>query len=312
MSVVVSPDLLERDEASADKLSAQSFWRLLLRRRLALLSLIVLSVIVGAAIFAPLLAPHAPDSLDLAHFLSGPSSAHLLGTDELGRDLVSRLIYGARPAVIQTLEVVGTTLGLGLPLGMLAGCAGGRLDRIVMRVVDVGMAIPGMVVILIVLSVFNDFDIAMIALGILLVAPLVRNIRGAVIAVRSELFVDAARVAGLGDLRIVFRHILPRVRGPVLVQATLLSAIALLFTSGLGYLGFGVQPPNPSWGTMVGEAQRYINRDSWMLIDSGGIVALTVLCLGFLGDAIRDVSVEAWSGPVTRRRGAHAVAPPTR
>jgi peptide/nickel transport system permease protein len=172
-----------------------------------------------------------------------------------------------------------------------------------MQVIDVGMAIPAMVVILIVLSVFsNDFDIAMVALGILLVPPFVRNIRGAVVAVRGELFIDAARVAGLSRLRIVFRHVLPRVSGPVLVQATLLAAISVLFTSGLGYLGFGVQPPNPSWGTMVGDAQQVINESSWPLVAAGGIVGITVLCLGLLGDAIRDVSVEVWTGPVARSR----------
>ena len=283
--------------------------RQLLRRPLAAVSLAILTAIVICAIFAPLLAPDPPNYGPLVHILAGPSWSHPLGTDELGRDLLSRLMYGARPALLQTLEVVGTTLLLGLPLGLVSGYVGGRLDRVVMRAVDVGMAIPSMVVILIVLSVFpTDFYIATIALGVLLVPPLVRNIRGAVIAVRGELFVDAARVAGLSRGRIVVRHILPRVQGPVLVQVTLLSAIALLFTSGLGYLGFGVQPPNPSWGTMVGEAQRYINQDIWMLVDSGGVLAVTVLCLGLLGDAIRDLSVEAWTGGVTRPAAAAAAA----
>ncbi|HTW12808.1 MAG TPA: dipeptide/oligopeptide/nickel ABC transporter permease/ATP-binding protein [Solirubrobacteraceae bacterium] len=274
--------------------------RALLARPLAAFSLTVLTLIALAAIFAPLLAPDPPNYGPLTDIMAGPSWAHPLGTDELGRDLLSRLMYGARPAILQTLEVVGTTILIGLPLGLFSGYVGGRTDRILMRVVDIGLAIPAMVVILIVLSVFpTDFYVATVTLGILLVAPFVRNIRGAVIAVRGDLFVDAARVAGLSTPRIISRHILPRVRGPVLVQATLLSAIALLFTSGLGYLGFGVQPPNPSWGTMVGEAQRYINQDTWMLVDSGGIVALTVLCFGLLGDAIRDVTVEAWTGSLS-------------
>jgi peptide/nickel transport system permease protein len=301
MSVVMSPDLVEAPRVPTADAGSERFLRTLLRRPSAAISLAVLAVIVLAAIFAPLVAPYAPNYADLAHPFAGPSFTHPLGTDELGRDLLSRLIYGARPAFIEMLEVMGTTLAIGLPIGLLAGFIGGRTDRVAMRMVDVGMAIPAMVVILIVLSVFTNFDIAMIALGVLLVPPLVRNVRGATVAVRGELFVDAARVAGLGQARIVFRHILPRVRGPVLVQATLLSAISLLFTSGLGYLGFGVTPPNPSWGTMVGEAQRYINVSSWPLVAAGVIVAITVLCLGLLGDAIRDVSVEAWSGPVTRQ-----------
>jgi peptide/nickel transport system permease protein len=285
--------------------------RSLLRRPTAVLSLAWLTLVVVAAIVAPLLAPYGPDYAPLVGFLHGPTGAHLLGTDELGRDILSRLIYGARPALAETLEVIGTTVTLGLPLGLLSGYSGGRLDRFVMRAADIGLAIPAMVVILIVLSVFpSEFYIAMIALGVLLVPPFVRNVRGAVIAVRGELFVDAARVAGLGRIRIVFRHILPRVRGPVLVQVTLLSAIALLFTSGLGYLGFGVAPPNPSWGTMVGEAQKYINQDSWLIVPSGGVVAITVLCLGLLGDAIRDVAVERWSGPPPRR-ARHGGVPET-
>ncbi len=278
-------------------------------RPLATISLAILLGIVVCAIFAPLLAPDPPNYGPLTDIMAGPSWAHPLGTDELGRDLLSRLMYGARPAILQTLAVVGTTVILGLPLGLFSGYRGGGFDRTLMRVVDVGLAIPAMVVILIVLSVFpTEFYLATIALGVLLVPPFVRNIRGAVIAIRGDLFVDAARVAGVGHLRVVFRHILPRVRGPVLVQITLLSAISLLFTSGLGYLGFGVQPPNASWGTMVGEAQRYINQDTWMLVVAGGIVAITVLCLGLLGDAIRDVSVEAWTGAASQARPTRQVS----
>ena len=308
MSTVVSPDVIERATPPSAPPVTPRFLRRLIRRPSAAISLGVLALIVLAAIFAPLVAPDSPNYADLAHPLAGPTLAHPLGTDQLGRDLLSRLIYGARPAIVETLEVVGTTLVLGLPIGLMSGFIGGWFDRMVMQVIDIGMAIPAMVVILIVLSVFsNDFDIAMIALGILLVPPFVRNIRGAVVAVRGELFVDAARVAGLSPPRIVFRHVLPRVSGPVLVQATLLSAISVLFTSGLGYLGFGVQPPNPSWGTMVGNAQQVINESSWPLVAAGGIVGITVLCLGLLGDAIRDVSVESWTGPVARSR-RHSVA----
>ena len=263
-------------------------------------------IILGCAA-APWLAPYHPEAANLGDALAGPSGAHWLGTDELGRDTLSRLLYGGRPALLDSLLVVGVTLVLGVPTGLLAGFLGGWADRLTMQVTDVGMALPAMVIVLVVLSVFQGkLTIALISLGILLVPPLVRIVRSAALAVRSELFVDAARVSGVPPARIVFRHVLPRLRGTILVQASLVAALALLFTTGLAYLGFGATPPSPSWGSMTAEASQTLQQSPWLLIASGGTIGLTVLCLGLLGDTIRDLTVASWTG---EQSAVHIPAP---
>jgi peptide/nickel transport system permease protein len=289
--------------------------RPLIHRPTAVAAFIVLLAIIISCAAAPWIAPYHPDVASLSGALSGPSARHWLGTDELGRDILSRLIYGGRPALLDALLVVAVTLGIGVPAGMLAGLAGGWIDRLTMQVADVGLALPTMVIVLVVLSVFQGkLQIAMIVLGVLLVPPLVRIMRAAALAVRAELYVDAAKVSGVPTLRIVFRHVLPRVRGTILVQASLVAALSLLFTTGLAFLGFGTSPPNPSWGSMTAEASQTLTQSPWLLIASGGVIGVTVLCLGLLGDGIRDVTVGSWTGSMdgptarSRRRPARASA----
>jgi peptide/nickel transport system permease protein len=283
----------------------------LLRRPVGAAALVILLLIILACAAAPWLAPYHPDAASLGDALAGPSARHWLGTDELGRDILSRLLYGGRPALLDSLLVVAVTLAIGVPAGLLAGFLGGWADRLTMQVADVGLALPAMVIVLVVLSVFGGkLTIALIALGVLLVPPLVRIVRSAALAVRSELFVDAARVSGVPPARIVFRHVLPRLRGTILVQASLVAALSLLFTTGLAYLGFGATPPSPSWGSMTAEASQTLAQSPWLLIASGGAIGLTVLCLGLLGDAIRDITVGSWSGGSdVRPRTAVRIAP---
>ena len=284
--------------------------RRLLRKPSAVVTMIVLGVIVAAVAAAPLIAPYGPDQANLLNPLAAPSWSHLLGTDELGRDTFSRLLYGGRPTLIYALEASVVTFVIGLPLGMLAGFKGGRTDRVLMGINDVGMSAPVIILVLLVLSVFeNDFWLAMITLGIAVSPPLIRNVRGATLTVRNELFIDAARVSGLSNVQIIRRHVLPRIQGAVLVQLTLNCALSVLFTVSLGFLGFGVQAPSASWGSMTAEAGTVLARSPWLLIASGGITGIFVLCLGLLGDAIRDAAVEVWSGmgtaaPAARRRRA--------
>ena len=271
--------------------------RALLRRPLGAAALIILLLIVVACAAAPWLAPYHPDAANLNDALAGPGAAHWLGTDELGRDILSRLLYGGRPALLDSLLVVAVTLVIGVPAGLLAGFLGGWADRLTMQLVDVGLALPAMVIVLVVLSVFQGkLTIALIALGILLVPPLVRVVRSAALAVRSELYVDAARVSGVPPARIATRHVLPRLRGTILVQASIVAALSLLFTTGLAYLGFGATPPDPSWGSMTAEASQTLAQSPWLLIASGGIIGLTVLCLGLLADTLRDLTVAKWTG----------------
>jgi peptide/nickel transport system permease protein len=266
--------------------------------------LVVIAGIVLAAVFAPWLAPYGPNDANLLHPLAGPSAQHLLGTDQLGRDILSRLLWGARPTLLYAIEPLLVTIVAGVPLGLIAGYFGGWTDRTVMWLVDLGLSVPALVVLLIVLSVFqNDFWVALLFFGLLTCPPLVRFIRASAIAVRKEPFIDAALVAGRSHGYIIRRHVLPRIRGAVLVQVTLLSAGGILLLAGLGYLGYGPQPPTPTWGNMVAEAQQVLEQSPWLLIASGGITGLTVLCLGLVGDAVRDVFVEAWAGaPAVREK----------
>ncbi|MGD0557658.1 MAG: dipeptide/oligopeptide/nickel ABC transporter permease/ATP-binding protein [Streptosporangiaceae bacterium] len=286
-----------------------SFWRRLRRKPLGVAGLVVVTVVVAAAVFAPWVAPYGPNQADLLRPLAGPSAQHWLGTDALGRDTLSRLIWGARPTLAYTLEAVAVTIAVGVPLGLISGYRGGWTDRVIMWLADLGLSVPTLVVLLIVLSVFaSEFWVALIFLGLFTAPPLIRFIRSATISVRGEPFIDAALVAGRSHWYIIRRHVVPRIRGTVLVQLTLLSAGGVVMLAGLGYLGYGPQPPNPTWGNMISDAQDVLDRSPWPLIAAGVVTALTVLSLGLLGDAVRDATVEAWTGevpaPPRRPRGA--------
>ncbi len=292
-----------------------SFWRRLRRKPLGVAGLAVLTVVVVAAVFAPWVAPYGPNQADLLRPLAGPSAQHWLGTDALGRDTLSRLIWGARPTLAYTLESVAVTIAVGVPLGLVSGYRGGWTDRVVMWLADLGLSVPTLVVLLIVLSVFtSEFWVALIFLGLFTAPPLIRFIRSATISVRGEPFIDAALVAGRSHWYIIRRHVLPRIRGTVLVQVTLLSAGGVVMLAGLGYLGYGPQPPNPTWGNMIADAQNVLDRSPWPLIAAGVVTGLTVLSLGLLGDAVRDATVEAWAGEVAAppRRRAGAARPSNR
>jgi peptide/nickel transport system permease protein len=281
-----------------------SFARRFLRRPPAVAALVVILSVVTAALFASIVAPYPPNSIDLAHVLEGPSRAHLLGTDSLGRDVLSRLIYGFRNAVSGVLAAELTFIVLGVSLGLLAGYLGGRVDRFLSSIVDIVLSIPAIIVMLVIIGVFpNNQILPMIVLGGLVAASMMRIVRAATLAVRSELFIDAAKVSGLSETRIITRHILPRVRGPVLVQATLFAGFAVLIQAGLGFLGFGPPAPDASLGSMVREASDNMSNDSWLLVPTGLAIAFTVVCLGLIGDAIRDINEERWAGKPVRRAG---------
>jgi peptide/nickel transport system permease protein len=282
----------------------------LLRRKAALAGLVFLIAEVAAALLAPVLPLQPALSGNIADARQGPSLAHWLGTDQLGRDTLSRLIWGARPTLLDTAEAVAVALILGIVAGVAAGFAGGRTDRTLIAVSDVIMAMPGMVMLLVVLSIFaTHMGYAMVALGILLTGPFMRVIRGATLAVRRELYIDAARMAGLPERLIMARHVIPRIRGTILVQGSLLAGMALLLTTGVAYLGFGTQPPNPSWGLMIGDGAQIMGSSPALIVSAGGATALTVIALGLLGDGLRDLDTERWGGtrprpPKRRRRAA--------
>ncbi len=263
--------------------------RAFLRKPLAMVALGVLVVIVLACTFANLIAPYDPIAQDLANANSLPSAAHPLGADTLGRDLLSRLLFGGRVSLSGSLIAVLVFVALGVPLGMLAGYVRGALDVILTKVVEVLFAVPVVIILLVVLSIFSsNLVIAMITLGVLGFGGLFRVVRATTIAASGELYVKAARASGLGHGAVLWRHILPNLWGPVIVQVSLFAASAVLVESGLAFLGFSVKAPDPSWGSMISDASQALTRYPWLLVPPGVTIALVVLCLGLVGDGVRD------------------------
>ncbi|MFC0534220.1 dipeptide/oligopeptide/nickel ABC transporter permease/ATP-binding protein [Phytohabitans kaempferiae] len=272
---------------------ARILWSGLLRRPVALASLVYLGLVAAASAAAPLLAPYDPAATDLVNVLTGPTADHLLGTDDLGRDVLTRLMYGGRISLIGVAEAVATLLILGVCVGVVAGYVGGWVDRLSSWAIDIMLALPGFVILLVVLAVFGTSDtIAMVALGVLGAPQVARVVRAATLSVRAELYVTAARVAGLPTWRIIHGQVLPRLTGPILVQAAIHAGGALLAQAGLSYLGLIAQPPTPTWGGMVAEGSAVIDRQPWLLVPPGVVIGLAILAFGLLGDAIRDITAE--------------------
>ncbi len=270
-------------------------WRRLLRRfvrhRLAAVGAVVVALLVVVAVLAPLLAPYDPAEPDYGAILQPPSAQHPLGTDELGRDILSRLIYGARVSLMAGLISVGLALAIGLPIGVVAGYFRGFWDEwFIMRLTDALMAFPSLVLALAIAAVLGpSFGNAMIAIGISLSPTFIRLVRGQVLAVRELEYVEAGRAVGAGHLWQIGRHILPNILSPVLVQATLSLAAAVISEASLSYLGLGTQPPDPSWGYDLRTAQGYLHVAPWMAYWPGLAIFVTVLAFNLLGDGLRDL-----------------------
>ncbi|MGW1675493.1 dipeptide/oligopeptide/nickel ABC transporter permease/ATP-binding protein [Streptomyces sp. NPDC002324] len=281
------------------------------RRPVAAASLVVVVGITVAVILAPLLAPHPPLAQDLLHTLSGPSANHPLGTDVLGRDVLSRLLYGGRPTLIGVAMAVLVYAFVGMSLGVLAGYLRGWTDRVIVAVLDVMLSVPAVIITLAVLAIFYQSNVAaMLTLGFFASAGLARIIRSSCLALREELFVDAARVSGLGPARIMARHILPRLTGQLLVPVFLFSGNALAIQTGLGFLGLATPAPAPSWGGMVGEAAQIMQQDPYLLFVSGGVIGLMSLSFGLVGDGLRDLEQDRRQATGGRaRRPVPAAAP---
>jgi peptide/nickel transport system permease protein len=276
-------------------------FRALLRNPLGAASAFVLAVIVVCCALAPVIAPYPRDASDFTHELSGPSGAHWLGTDELGRDILTRLLYGGQPTLLAAALATAVAVAIGTALGVAGGYLRGRTDRALTFWGDLLLTIPVLVVLIVVVSVFPaSLYPAMLPLGLLLSAAPMRVIRSVTLAVREDLYIEAARVSGLSHWQIMRRHVLPRISGPIVVQATLAASVAVMLASGLAFVGFGVQVPAPSWGTMVAEAASQYQQQPWFLVPTGGIIALTVLSLGLLGDALRDAATGRWTGQAAR------------
>jgi peptide/nickel transport system permease protein len=277
----------------------------------AIVSGLVLAVIVLAVLLAPWIAPYGSNDQDLSRLRELPSGDHLLGTDDLGRDVLSRLMYGGRPSLGGAFLATSIAVLIGVPLGMIAGYFRKLPDAFVSRFADVMQAMPLVVVLVAVLGVFgNQLMPAMIAMGIALSAGTIRLSRATTLAVRRELYVDAAKVSGISVRSILARHVLPNVRGPLLVQISVVLSASLLIQAGLGFLGLGTPPPNPSWGGLVANASTQIYTAPWLLVPSGVILVVTILCFNFIGDSLADDKpAMTRSGPIRRRSDRHGGGP---
>ena len=256
---------------------------------LAMFGLAIILLLVFCAIFAEVISPYDPTTQDLAHMFETPSSAHWLGTDEFGRDILSRLIYGARVSLQVGFVAVGIALVVGGFLGAVSGYYGGRLDNAIMRVMDVLLSIPQtLLAIAIVAALGPNLMNLMIAVGILAVPTYARIVRGSVLSIRNMEFIEAARAVGSPDLRIILKHIIPNSMAPIIVQSTLGVASAILNAAGLSFIGLGIQPPNPEWGAMLSGGRQYIRDFPHMTLYPGLAIMFTILALNFLGDGLRD------------------------
>jgi peptide/nickel transport system permease protein len=245
---------------------------------------------VFAAVFAPFVAPFDPKKVDVLNALIPPNGQHWLGTDDLGRDVLSRVIWGARISLWVGAISVSIGLFVGTTLGLLAGYLGGKWDLIVMRGIDALLAFPGLILAIGITSALGPkIENAMIAIGIVAIPAYARLTRGQVLAVRAREYIVAARTIGATPLRIVLRHIFPNVMNALIVQATLATAFAILAEAALSFLGLGAQPPEPSWGQDINYSQRYLaNQKWWMSVGPGLAIFSAVFAFNFLGDALRD------------------------
>lgn len=279
----------DRAEPAAPDSPVRRTLRLLVRRPSSVVAIGFVALLVVLSVLAPWVSPHDPFAQDLADAFAPYSPEHLLGTDDLGRDVASRLLYAIKLALIAPLVSVGVALALGVPTGLWAGLSRGYVDVVLSRISDALLSLPGLAFVLAIVAVVGPGLVnIMVALGIVFAPSLFRVVRGAAMAVAEEPFIDAARSIGSPTTRILRVHVLPNVAAPLLVQATILMGLALLSEAGLSFLGLGVQPPEASWGSMLRTAYENQFEAPLSVLPPGIAVVLTVLAFNTIGDSIRD------------------------
>lgn len=264
-------------------------WRRLRRNPLAMVGLVMLVLIIFCAVFADVIAPYSYREQNLDLVSAKPSRDHLLGTDDLGRDILSRIIYGTRISLLVGVVAVLIAAFLGGTMGAAAGYYGGKIDNIIMRIVDIMLAIPSILLAIAIVSAFGGGIInVMIAIGISSIPTYARIVRASVISIKEQEFIESAKAVGSRDIRIILKHIIPNSMAPLIVQGTLGVATAILSTAGLSFIGLGIQPPTPEWGAMLSSG-RYIIRTAWHVATFPGIaIMITIFSLNVLGDGLRD------------------------
>jgi len=266
------------------------------RNRAATIGMAILLAICLASAFAPWVAPYDPIQIKLSMKLRPPSFEHLMGTDHFGRDVFSRMLWGGRTSLSVGLLVVGFAFVLGVPLGLASGYFGGRVDNALMRLVDAFLTFPPLLLAVALVGLLGpDSKNVMLALGLVQAPILARMVRGSTLAVREDVYVTAARALGASPLRIVLSHLLRNMVSPIVVQLTVVFAAAVVSEASLSFLGFGTQPPAPSWGRDMSEARRFLGDAPWMFLAPTSIIAVCVLSINFMGDGLRDaLDPRAW------------------
>jgi peptide/nickel transport system permease protein len=291
LQAVPAPDVPGSDATGPENSAAP--WRLMLRRLprrpAAVIGGGVLVFFVALALAAPLVSPYDPVATDWAAVRKPPSAAHPFGTDELGRDVLARIIWGSRASLAAAAVAVAMAAAIGVPVGLVGGYAGGALDAIVMRLIDAMLAIP-FLILAIALAAFLGPSLinAMIAIGVAQIPIFARLTRGQVMAIKNEDYIEAANAVGNPRRRIIWRHIFPNALPPILVQASLAAAGAIIAEASLSFLGLGQQPPNPSWGSMLNTARSFMSQAPWMAFWPGLAIFSLVLSLNLFGDGLRD------------------------
>jgi dipeptide transport system permease protein len=273
----------------------REFWTAFSANRGAVIGLAVIVVLLLVALFAPWIAPHAPNETNSAVFLlppawqQGGSASYLLGTDAIGRDILSRLMHGARLSLSIGVAVVAISVAVGVVLGLVAGFFRGVLEIAIMRLMDIVLTMPSLLMAIVIVAILGPGLVnAMVAVAIVVLPHYVRITRAAVIAEVSRDYVTAARVSGAGTLRLMFREVLPNCAAPLIVQASLGISTAILDAAALGFIGLGAQPPSPDWGTMLADAREFVLRAWWVVTFPGLAILAAVLAFNLLGDGLRD------------------------
>ncbi|MGH7264843.1 MAG: ABC transporter permease [Candidatus Rokuibacteriota bacterium] len=264
-------------------------WQRFRRHRAALVGLGLLVALLALALAAPLLTPYDPERQNLSRVLRPASGEHPLGTDHLGRDMLARLLYGGRLSLVIGFLAVGVGLAVGVPLGAISGFQGGRTDLVVQRFADILLSFPGFLLALSLVAILGvGLGNVIIAVGVSAIPSFIRLVRGSVLSIREQPYVEAAAAIGQTRPAIIFRHVLPNAMAPVIVQGTLSLGFAILVAAGLGFLGLGVQPPTAEWGSMLGEGRQYIFRAPGVTTFPGLAIFLAVLGFNLFGDGLRD------------------------
>lgn len=264
-------------------------WRRLIRNRTAILGMVIIIVLLLMALFAPLIAPYMYDEMDVMNMLKGPSPIHWFGTDNLGRDMFSRCIYGARITLPIAIFTVAVAVLTGGTLGVLCAYFGGQFDMIVMRILDIWGSIPGLMLsIAIVAALGNNMYVLVVGLSVGAVPNMARTFRGAIFTVVDSDYVEASRSIGASNFSIMFKHLLPNAVGPVILAIVGLLGVEVLCVSTLRFLGVGVQPPTPEWGSLLSTSKEFLNTASYLCTFPGIFIVLSVLGFNLLGDGLRD------------------------